>query len=183
MKIVNREEFLKLPGNTLYSKFQPYYFDGLCIKYDTMGNDFLSVSLIDSIECESSEEFSDKLFDALENKKSIAMDFDNCGRDGMFDAKQLFAVWEIDDIKKLMIELNNCLQAASRQDVKSDNTGGFMTKKYEARVMVEYRFTFESEKQLRGALELEAEAIWNTMLSSGLEGEKYHDTEIRVEIS
>ena len=58
-----------------------------------------------------------------------------------------------------------------------------MTQKYEARIMVEYRFTFESEKQFRGALEIEAEDIWNAMVSSGLEGEKYHDTEIRVEIN
>ena len=118
MKIVNREEFLKLPENTLYSKFKPCYFDDLSIKYNTMGNDFVCVSIIDSIECDSSEEFSDKLFDAMENKKSIAMDFDNCGRDGMFNDDQLFAVWESDDIRKLIIELSNCLNVTARQDAE-----------------------------------------------------------------
>lgn len=58
-----------------------------------------------------------------------------------------------------------------------------MTKKYEARIKVEYRFTFESESNSRKELEIKAEDIWNAMSSSGLEVEKYHDTEVDVIVS
>ncbi|UCF13231.1 MAG: hypothetical protein JSW06_02960 [Thermoplasmatales archaeon] len=58
-----------------------------------------------------------------------------------------------------------------------------MTKKYEARIMVEYRFTFESDKTSRKELEEEAERKWDAMSEVGMEGEKYHDTEVNVAIS
>jgi len=42
----------------------------------------------------------------------------------------------------------------------------------------EYRFIFESESTSRKELEIEAEALWNALTSSGLKPDKYEDMEI-----
>jgi len=52
--------------------------------------------------------------------------------------------------------------------------------KHEARIMVEYRFIFESDKTSYKELEKEAEDIWNARVSAGLEANKYHDTQVKV---
>jgi hypothetical protein len=109
MKIVNREEFLKLPSGTLFSKYQPCYFDDITIKGDTWTNDFLIQNIADGIESEGSDDFFVKLTDAEKNGTELKMDFDCYGRDGMFDEERLFAVWSKDDVKALIKKLQESL--------------------------------------------------------------------------
>jgi len=52
--------------------------------------------------------------------------------------------------------------------------------KHEARIMVEYRFIFESDKTSYKELEKEAEDIWNARVSSGLEADKYYDIQVNI---
>ena len=53
-------------------------------------------------------------------------------------------------------------------------------KKHEARVVVEYRFTFNSDKISIPDLEFEADKIWNDLVTVGEDSNKYHDTKITV---
>jgi hypothetical protein len=53
-------------------------------------------------------------------------------------------------------------------------------KKYEATVMVEYKFTFESDTPYHKKLIEEAELIWDNLTAMSLDDEKYQDEEITV---
>jgi hypothetical protein len=112
MRIVNREAFLALPAETLFSKYEPCVFEDFCIKGDTLGNDFLYQSITDAINCESSEAFNDALERAEVKKESLSLDFDCQGRDGCFDADQLFAVWEKADVEALIGRLQRVRDVA-----------------------------------------------------------------------
>jgi len=108
MRIVNKQEFLKLPENTLFSKYSPCNFGDLCIKGESIGTmDFYYQPLSNAIKCNDTAEF----FDACTRteKESIEMDFNCLTRDGMFDEEQLFSVWEEKDLKGFMAKLERCL--------------------------------------------------------------------------
>jgi hypothetical protein len=108
MRIVNREEFLKLPNGTLFSKYSPCVMGELMIKEDSLTNDFIYQDINDAIDCTGSDDFFDKLMDSQENGTELAMDFDCCGRDGCFDEDQLFSVWSNDDRLALIKRLEEC---------------------------------------------------------------------------
>jgi len=107
MKIVNLEAFRLLPPGTLYSKYKPCTFDGLMIKGQTWEHDFIYQDLIGNIECTDSGDFCNKLDEALENSKSLGLDFDCMSRDGLFDEDQLFAIYEDEDVKGLIKRIQN----------------------------------------------------------------------------
>ena len=112
MKIVKRKEFLSLPANTLFSKYSPCYFRSLEIKGDSLcSNDFFTNELASSIHCDGSDQMVEILSDAEKTGKSIEIDLDTEGRDGLFDDEQLFAIWETKDIEKLIIKLEECKSA------------------------------------------------------------------------
>lgn len=109
MKIVDRKTFLSLPAGTLFSTYQPCVFGDLRIKGDSIGEiDFFYQPITDAIACNDSSEFAEKLDAAQASGASLSMDFDCQGRDGMFDADQLFAVWEPADVAALIARLGRC---------------------------------------------------------------------------
>jgi len=109
MKIVNRQQFLALPPNTVFAKYSPCVCGPLEIKGETWGNDFLVTNnLAEAIDCAGSTEFADLLFDAQKTGASLKMDFESEGRDGYFDEDQLFAVWERPDVLALIERLKRC---------------------------------------------------------------------------
>jgi hypothetical protein len=109
MKIVNREAFLKLPANTLFSTYEPCIFGDIAIKGENCGTDFFRQNIRDAIENNSSEDFFAKLDHAQKTGASLAMDFEYEGRDGLFEEGQLFAVWEKADVASLIERLRRCL--------------------------------------------------------------------------
>ena len=114
MKIVNRQEFYKLPEGTLYSEFKPYYFGGLYIKgetlsYNNIPSDFVTEDLIGNIESDNSDEYHDNIVQAVENKTSLKLDFDCAGRDGMYEEDMMYAVYEKDDIAQFILRLTKLL--------------------------------------------------------------------------
>ena len=113
MKIVSRKEFLAMPPDTLYAKYQPCYFDALEIKGETLPADFLTQQIVDAIARKDSGEFSDLLHESQTTGKSVKFDFDCQGRDGCFDDDQLFAVWERDDVLALIDRLSRVVGAKS----------------------------------------------------------------------
>lgn len=114
MKIVDRKTFLQLPANTLFQKYAPCVFGDLEIKVcnpiDNWGNDFVTQSLTEP--CFKDNLGSDKHFEALlklEEGAEFRLDYDFAGRDGLYDKDQLFAVYDKEDVQKLMDRLKECL--------------------------------------------------------------------------
>ena len=114
MKLYHRKEFLELPPNTVFSKYEPQFFNGLEIKLETLpiegsqwGGDFYSAQIVDGHGWNGHCDMLGALND-LDDGKSIEMTFDVVGRDGMF-TDGLFAVWDKDDVKRLIERLKECL--------------------------------------------------------------------------
>ena len=70
--------------------------------------------MIGNIECESSEEFVDKLDLAKDKGLSLALDFYCTCRNGRFEDDQLYAIYEKDDIRGLIEKLKSCLDADNK---------------------------------------------------------------------
>lgn len=112
MKIVNLKSFRALPSGTLFLKYEPCVFGELQVKGDTWEYDFLCGEMAAPIDANSSDDYGNKLDDAMENGTSVALDFDCYGRDGCFDDNQLFAVYEKEDMEKLISKLQECMKEA-----------------------------------------------------------------------
>lgn len=110
MRIVNREQFLLLPEDTLYCKYEPCIFGVLEIKGETVaGIDFRSQQIADAVDDSERERF-EVLDDALNAGTSFGVDLDCEYRDAFFDKEQLFVVWEKPDIEKLVERLQRCIK-------------------------------------------------------------------------
>ena len=109
MKIVDRKTFIDFPENTLFSKWEPCNFGPLTIKGKSWEQDFLKQQIADTVKCNDSVGFVDLCYHAARTGESISLDFDCQGRDGMFDNKQLFAVWEREDVLALIERLKLCV--------------------------------------------------------------------------
>ena len=119
MKIINLEQFRKLPPGTIAMKYEPCTFEGLFMKGETWEYDFILTYLTDEIEANSSDDMIDKLRLA-EKGASIPMSFDESQRDGCFEKNQLFAVWEKEDILGLINKLKECLEMAYNPGMHHD---------------------------------------------------------------
>ena len=108
MKILNREEFLKQNNGILYSLYAPDELYGLFVKVDTFDFDWVLLDLVDTRESKTpSKDDLWKISDeSLKTGTSIDISYDSTVRDGMYDDKQLFAVYEKDDLNKLTDFLN-----------------------------------------------------------------------------
>jgi hypothetical protein len=110
MKIVDRKTFLALPAGTVYAKYVPSVFEGLCIKGDSLENDWFYQQIgADAIDSMDSGDWGAKLDLSEQTGCELAMDFDCQGRDGCFDDDQLFAVFSNLDVEQLIERLRRCL--------------------------------------------------------------------------
>ena len=111
MKIYTRKQFMELPSGTLFSYYEPCVFRGLHIKDSSPEKgypDFSMSDLIGAFEHSSSGEFSEKC-DRMQAGESLPVDFEYSGREGLFDDTILYAVYEKQDVEKLikrLIEIN-----------------------------------------------------------------------------
>jgi len=112
MKIYNKKDFLNLKSGAIFAFLndETIDFDSLCIKGESLheSNDFIYCDLLE-IESRSSEERWDRLEEMRDKGASypINMDF---GRDGFFDKKAFYMVFERADIIKLIGILNDSLE-------------------------------------------------------------------------
>lgn len=92
---------MKLPAGTMYSKGKEWHFGALCVKGDTLPNmnDWYELSL-DWIEGSNSGECFERLDAMLKTGASFPVQDSEC-RDGMFDDKDIFLVWEKPDLANL----------------------------------------------------------------------------------
>jgi hypothetical protein len=106
MKIVNTEEMAKLPEGILYSAYEPCILGELRIKGKTLN------------EGNNSTEWA-QWFDAdINNVKDIDDDLESgdsspleiiYSRD-VYEPEELFAVWEVEDLKELSEVINNAIK-------------------------------------------------------------------------
>jgi hypothetical protein len=109
MKIINLEQFLAMPSETVFMSFSPCVFGDLRVKMDNCGeNDFIFKELV-TIDVDNSGQYCDKLFDAMDNGTALRLDFNATERDGLFDPDQKFAVLEKEDIVGIIKVLSECL--------------------------------------------------------------------------
>lgn len=102
MKILNRSDFLLLPPGIFFSPGERWGFDGFCIKGDTIfdehgtGIDFIYHNLVDFIWGSSEER--DRIISAmLYSGLSVPINKSE-HRDGSFDNKVLFLIFEEEDL-------------------------------------------------------------------------------------
>ena len=109
MRIVNLETFRAMPEGTVYSKFEPDMLEGLMIKGETWEHDFIYQDLIGNIDAHNSEDYGAQIDTAIEGKTEVRFDFHCMGRDGLFEDKQLFAVYDKYDVASLIARLKETL--------------------------------------------------------------------------
>ena len=117
MRIINREEFLKMPSGTLFSFGETHNinFSGLMVKYDTLINkeniryDFIYQNLIAPVKAEDSNELMDTICRAIKTGENFELDFDCSERDGVFDESAIYAIYEKSEIEALINLLNTCI--------------------------------------------------------------------------
>jgi hypothetical protein len=116
MKIVNLQQFLQMPKGTLFQKYQPCVAEDICVLDDRCGDIDFYYSSLDgmSVNCSGSTEMFDILFKAGEEGSSFDLDLDTVGRDGCFEEKQLFLVWEKPDVEYLIKRLQESLKEQSK---------------------------------------------------------------------
>jgi hypothetical protein len=106
MKIVSKAVFLSMPVGTVYCEFVPMVFEDLQIYLGRVGdyNDFVSKPLwaMDTAAAKNDYVIA---HEAMAANKSIELDFDSTGRDGMNDDAQLYAVFERKDLLGLVNQL------------------------------------------------------------------------------
>ena len=114
MRIVDLEEFLALPGETLFQPYGSYCFGELNIKIESspkqleMKNYNVS-NLSGAIENKGQGDILDRLFRAEKQGLCLKMDYNsNIGvRKG--EHNQLFAVYEKDDVEALIVRLQKLI--------------------------------------------------------------------------
>lgn len=115
MRIVNRKDFLLLPSGTLFCQCdQRWAFDELHVKFDTIfidtdgDGDFVSMPFT-AVESDSSEQWLNRLDEMADQGASYPLDLDAAGRDGLFERRALFLVFEKEDVTRLRDFLTSIL--------------------------------------------------------------------------
>ena len=112
MKIVDLNTFLKLPNGTVYAKFTPCEFEDICVKeFADNELDWIYSPLLEVDADELSDVYNITNESYVEGT-SFNLDVNYTRRDGFFDTKQLFAVYEKHDLVQLIDKLNDSLKKA-----------------------------------------------------------------------
>lgn len=110
MRILTRQQFMEMPKGTVFSYYTPCAFTGLYVKdsgpEEFDGADFCASDLVGAIACDSSEDYSDKCT-TMENGGAVPVDFNDSAREGLFDDRQLYGVYDDEDVSALIDRLIN----------------------------------------------------------------------------
>jgi hypothetical protein len=109
MRVVNRKTFLTLPAGTIYCKGVPWAFDGLCIKGDSLENDWIYLDPAWPSAHDSGEATA-LLDQSLEAGSSFPCE-ESYGRDGCFDDKDVFLIFEKPDLEAFRSHIDVALQS------------------------------------------------------------------------
>lgn len=115
MRIINRKELMKMKAPFIFSHYSPCNIDDLFICTDTTyhGNDFIEAQLLgEAISMDGkNEDTIGVLIDAEENGTEFKLDLECGGREGLFDDTKLYAVYNNEDIQRLIDKLSSVIKA------------------------------------------------------------------------
>ena len=112
VRIISREEFLKLPCGVMFSKYEDCRFGDRCVKDINIGeHDFMFTQMSVPVKAANDVDYYDKCVTARLNGSSIELNYDCVERDGCFDSDQMFAVFEEADLLALREKLSKCVGA------------------------------------------------------------------------
>jgi len=115
MKIVNRKTFLELPSGTIYSEhYSGDGFNNLSIKYETWGNDWIYMDINDFDDCENSGERYEKIDKMRDEGAEYPLNLDTTSRDGLFEDEQMFAIYDENDVNKIIEVLTQAVTKMKR---------------------------------------------------------------------
>lgn len=103
MTIVTKKMFLQLPVGTLFSYYDPCIFQGLMVKQHNVSmtvSDFYYIDLIANFTSMSID-FTDCCQD-MEKGLNIPISCELLRREGLHDDNLLYAVYNDDDVKKII---------------------------------------------------------------------------------
>lgn len=105
MRILSRDEFLRMPSGTLYAPLEtPWSFGEISIKGESYNNDFLECG-ITWVEGDSSDEAVNRLEEMLADSSVSYPVQSTYGREGIFDNDIKYLIYEKEDIKSIFEEL------------------------------------------------------------------------------
>lgn len=99
MKIVNAIELAKLPDGVIYSTYIPCVLGDLTIKGKTLSDTHWFDASLNSME---------EMLDDLKEGDSSPLEIVYSRM--VHDSEELFAVWELEDLKGLSTEINNAIR-------------------------------------------------------------------------
>ena len=110
MKIVNREQFLALPENTVYSVAGKdcHFWEDLYIKGSTWKNDWMYLDLINNVDACDSNESSEIIYSAIHKGTEFRND-DTLQRDGMYDENDMYVIFDDTDVRLIISLLQGTL--------------------------------------------------------------------------
>jgi hypothetical protein len=124
MRCVDRKTFLSLPAGTIYCKGKQWFFEGLCIKGDSIGDIDWYEHDPAWVDADDSGEAFDRLEKMLTAGASFPMQDSEC-RDALFDKEAIFLIFERDDLQKLRgyvdtaLNLPETIEGSAIRDVKA----------------------------------------------------------------
>ncbi|MEK6878069.1 MAG: hypothetical protein AABY22_00595 [Nanoarchaeota archaeon] len=107
MKVVSKKDFLELPEGTVFCKGCQWVFYDMCVKNESTHNDYYYTPLY-SMDCKGLDDYCDTLEDSLKNGTSYPMDL-SIRRDGCFEEKDIFIIFEKEDLYDLINMLSKSL--------------------------------------------------------------------------
>lgn len=106
MRVVTREEFMRMPEGTLFLKGRPWAFGDLCVKGETIIFNGRSMDWFylptGTIEANDSGELFDRMGSMLKDGASYPLDLDCQSKDGCFDSDDVFLIYEAADIRAMV---------------------------------------------------------------------------------
>lgn len=105
MRIASRAQLIEMPVGTVFTPCVPQVAEGLFIFGGKCGPDFLEECLI-GVQGSGSSEHESRLWDKMIAGESIDVEYGVYGREGSFDDKQLYLVYEQADVRKLIAALH-----------------------------------------------------------------------------
>lgn len=114
MRIISKQNLMKLPEGTLFSRYKRSFFDGLYIFSGSFGmpNDFFEVCISEPWlqDCDGPADFFPLLDKMHEGAASATVDLDTVSRESTHDDELFYAIWEKEDLELLKSKIEVALK-------------------------------------------------------------------------
>lgn len=103
MRVVQYNEFIKLPSGTVFCEWEPCIRRELKVKGESIDNiDYIEMELRGDFKSEVCLDPYLEACDRLEKGEEVRAEFDSFGRDGLYDHNRKYVVYDKQDIEDLL---------------------------------------------------------------------------------